>query len=140
MWVQLETLQVQGVKSRSVLHLRTNSESLRNLREYLLIYFVQVQFLSSYLLDLIPFTLVPFPPDPSLSLCDRYSLFLPLLINSGTCPCSSSQTPVPVPVPPPNSEPLLYINPLYLSIQDNLIIVFNSFHCILFRLILLHIH
>ena len=37
---------------------------------------------------------------------------------------SSSRTPIPVPAPPLDSEPLLYLNLLYLSIQPNLIITF----------------
>jgi len=51
---------------------------------------------------------------------------------------SSTRTPIPVPAPPPDSELLLYLNPLYLSIQPNLIIAsypLLHFTCVLLRLI-----
>jgi len=101
----------EAVKSCSGLHLRSITSDNLYPDPFPISY--PTTLLHPYPINPIPFTLVLLPPDPSLPLCDRIH-----------CPCSSSQIPVPVPVPPLDSQPLLYINLLYLSIQDNLIIAF----------------
>ena len=102
---------------------------LRNLRYFFIPYLVQV--LTYLLISLVPLLFIP------ASLSVRPFLICYAIVNyvdSTSCPCdspppelrthSSSRTPIPVPTPPLDSELLLYLNPLYLSIQTNLIIAF----------------
>jgi len=118
-----------GVKSRSALYLRTNSEfsetsdifyslscsssdlsSLFRFRSSLLILSVRPFPIFTRLLTMLTQCHVPaIAPPPELRTR------------------SSSRTLIPVPAPPLDSELLLYLNPLYLAIQPNLII---TLHCV----------
>ena len=107
-----------SVKSRSVLHLRTNSESSET-SDILYSLSCSSSDLSSYLpcSDSV---------HPCFPFCPTLSYYHAIVnyVDSTSCPYdrSSPRTPVPVPAPPLDSKLLLYLNPLYLSIQPNLII------------------
>ena len=116
------------VKSRSVLHLRTNSESSEtsDIPLFLILFKFRLIFLSS--LFRFCSSLLPFLSDPFLFVMQLLTMLtqpnVPAIAPPPElCTRSSSRTPIPVPAPPLDSELLLYLNPLYLSIQPNLIIV-----------------
>ena len=120
------------VKSRPVLHLRTNSESSEtsdilyplstcSSLTYLLIFLVPILFIPAFL------SVRTFPIIMQLLTMWFHIPHAPIsCVDSTSCPYdrSSPRTPVPVPAPPLDSELLLYLNSLYLSIQTNLIISF----------------
>ena len=113
-----------GVKSRSGLHLRSISDTSDNPYSFTPILFRLLIFLpnllSSYLLCSVSV-------HPCLSFSVQPFCFH-ATVDLTSCPFdrSSAFPPIPVPAPPLDSELLLYLNPLYLLIQPNLIIASYS--------------
>ena len=121
------------VKSCSVLRLRANSES-SDTSDIHYPLFAHVPILI-FLSPLFRFcsSLLSFLSDPFLIIMRLLTMWFriphaPVSCVDSTSSClhdhSSPRTLVSVPALPLDSEPLLYLNPLYLSIQTNLIIAF----------------
>ena len=94
-------------------------------------------FLSSFrscylLISLVLFPSIPAYPFLSNPFCFHATDNHVLTSTSCLFDHSSAFPPIPIPAPPFDSELLLYLNPLYLSIQSNLIIAFLTLRSVSF--------
>jgi len=85
-------------------------------------------FFIPYLVQVLTYLPCSDSVHPCFLSCPTLSYFYAIAPPPELCTRSSSRTPIPVHAPPLDSELLLYLNPLYLSIQPNLIIALLMLH------------